>query len=474
MKKVLLVITFVFCLCCLAAAPAACDVINAEYASQIGTLYPSEGTVAEAVAVPDDGNFIQMDVNSLIIMVFPGDYVAAPDDTIANDLIIDIYDALYPADANILVSADGLNWVSLGVHPDTTNIGIDLDLYVSAGIDVVKYVKVDQNGYFIDPNYKTLGFDLDAIVALNAIKLASIEKTFNHSDANLGDHVTVILDVNNPHDGNVVVIDYLAACTKYIPGTFAIDGNYSVMPAIMGSSIAVEVESGTHIITFDVQVVAVEVNDVVVENCAHVAPDLLSLPEDSNCAVLTLHPYEGFTKVVDDWGDSADTYACPTCVPIHEDIHWWLLIKVKNIAGDDIIDMNNIVVSDNFAGDLEVNDVNSFGVGDPNIAATTKGGKHKGGETEKIFLTWTVGDVVDGNEVNLLIEISTDINPGQGKKSPPKNEYTSTGKHCLNSGAVLKFTDPVTGFILSAHTPEICVWAYDPMSPDCPIPFTCP
>lgn len=136
---------------------------NAVYESHTGNIYPSSGTIVNAVAVPDDGLFVQMGAGSTITMVFPGNYVAAPDGTSAADLQINIFDALFSASAEVFVSMNGTTWTDLGLYSDTANI--DLDLTGSA----VKYVKLDQNGYYIDPAYPDLGFDLDAVVALNAV-----------------------------------------------------------------------------------------------------------------------------------------------------------------------------------------------------------------------------------------------------------------------------------------------------------------
>jgi len=462
MKKMTNMVVVVFVLA--SAMPAVADVVNAEYVLHTGNLNPVGGTEAEAVAAPDDGKFIQMDVNSLIVLCFPGDYAAVQDGTAAVDLSIDTVDTLFRADANILVSMDAMSWIPLGVYSDTANIDIDLD---SEGIDMVKYVMVCQDNHYIDPAYPTQGFDLDAVVAPNAIALASIEKSFDRSDANLGDHVTVLLDVNNPRDSNVLVIDELVGPgLSYISGTFEIDTN-PVTPIIMGDMLATEVESGEHQITFDVQVVGVEASDTVAENCAYVRLDLLSPIEDSNCAVLTLNPYEGFTKEVNDFNDldNAGYDGEPNYVPIGHDLHWWLKITVENIPGDQIIDMNDIVVTDRLGGELEVDDVNyvSQSEGPVSLFDRTKNGKKKGGKTEKHHISWDVGDVNDANSAELVLEISTDINTGTGKgKKSGHQEYTSTGEHCLNSGAVLKFIDPQTGFQLSAHTPEICIEAYDP------------
>jgi|GEM_PF-3580104 len=133
---------------------------NAEYVSNTPTVYPPGGTVAQAVAFPDDGKFIQMGPGSEIILKFPGDYEAYPDGTSAADLRVDTFDIPYPAYAEVFVSLDGSAFISVGSFPDTANIDLDLT-------GAVKYVKIVQNGT-IDQAYPLLGFDLDAVVALNA------------------------------------------------------------------------------------------------------------------------------------------------------------------------------------------------------------------------------------------------------------------------------------------------------------------
>jgi hypothetical protein len=147
----------------LSATSAFAATQNAVWDSQTGTVYPQTGTVVDAVATPDDGLFVQMDVGSTIIMKFPGSYVAIPDGTSAPDLQVNTYDGIYQADAEISVSPEGTTWTSLGVFPDTANIDIDLD---AESISYVKYVKIDQGNHYIDQVYPTLGFDLNAVVAL--------------------------------------------------------------------------------------------------------------------------------------------------------------------------------------------------------------------------------------------------------------------------------------------------------------------
>lgn len=138
--------------------------VNAEYYTHDGTIscWGGASTIPEAVAAPDDGKFIQMAPESWIILRFPDDYAAVPDGTDAADLRVDTYDVPYPAFAEVFVSSDGSTWTSVGVYGDTANIDLDLE-----GVGLAKYVKVDQADHYIDPAYPQLGFDLDAVVALN-------------------------------------------------------------------------------------------------------------------------------------------------------------------------------------------------------------------------------------------------------------------------------------------------------------------
>lgn len=300
--------------------------------------------------------------------------------------------------------------------------------------------------------------DLEFTVGLRA----SIDKTMQ-SEAGLGDHVTITLQVNNPYDPNIIVEDILPDGLKYITGTLT-DNGQPAIPVITENGIKFEVNQGEHTIVFDVQVVQVsDANEIRINEA--VVYDDTGVKDANDTAEIILQPYEGFSKVVVDFNNLGD-YDGPVDVnefqvPIGNDVHWWISILVENIAGDEIVDMNDIIVTDRLGGDLEADSYEVY-QGDVTLFDYTRKGKQKGGNTEKQHITWTVGDVADANDAELILEISTDINTGHGnkKKDSGHQEYTSEGWHTLNSGAVLKFTDPITGFRLSAHTPEIRVWAF--------------
>lgn len=296
---------------------------------------------------------------------------------------------------------------------------------------------------------------------------ATIEKDMA-DEGELGDHITITLTVDNPYDANVVVEDVLPDGLAYIPDiddglegnqNLQVDSEY-VTPTIDGNKISVEVEPGEHEIVFVVQVVSVECEEILVTNTANVyAPEAVE-PDDSSSVEITLYPYEGISKSI-----LRCTEPDPLNVPMYTDVHWLLLIKVENIAGDEIDTMEDIVVKDNFGGDLELDEAGTKQFINPPPSSGTVTTKEKG-NTKKIQMTWDdLDDLADGEYEQLWLEISTDENPGQGKKNPPKNEYTEAGPHDLNSGVTVKFIDPATGLQLSAHTCPLTVEAYDPMLP---------
>lgn len=289
---------------------------------------------------------------------------------------------------------------------------------------------------------------------------ASIEKEMEDDGdgGQLGEHIEVTLTVDNPYGVAIKVEDVIPDGLKYIPGTLQVDGLYAT-PTIEDNTISGDVTPGEHTITFDVQVVGVECYDVDVTNTANVYNPETEL-DDTATVDITLYPYEGFSKII-----AASTEGDPYYVPMHKDVHWLLLIEIENIADDDIITMEDVVVKDNLGGDLEMHWCYS-GCDYPDKKllqppSQTPDVPKKSGKTEKLHLNWDLDDLGDEALTKLYLEISTDLNPGKGKKNPDGHqEYTSEGDHDLNSGATLKFTDPDTGLQLSAHTCAITVEAW--------------
>lgn len=108
--------------------------------------------------------------------------------------------------------------------------------------------------------------------------------------------------------------------------------------------------------------------------------------------------------------------------------------------------LTDVVVKDNFGGDLEV--VSVGGVAVSSSDGVTIKGKQKEwtyatpvgpvtilwtGKSEKAHLTWDIASLAPGT-TTLTVVVATDVNPGQAAKTNGKNQYTSVEEHCLNSG----------------------------------------
>lgn len=133
-------------------------------------------------------------------------------------------------------------------------------------------------------------------------------------------------------------------------------------------------------------------------------------------------------------GDDEDVPELPE-VPIHTRIEFTMVISVTNNSPSTIA---GVVVKDRLGGDLEF--VSSV------PAPTTIETK---GNSDKVFLSWAIGDLVAGQTAEITLVVATDVNPGQGKKAEPINEYTEAGVHELNSGANAK---GMIGEIVVSHS----------------------
>ena len=287
-----------------------------------------------------------------------------------------------------------------------------------------------------------------------------IDKELSQSEASLGDYITVTLNVTDGVAGQKVV-DTLPDPLKYINGTLNVTGGNATCVTSEGEINCTLAENATYTITFDVQVTSTEAGNITVTNNATVP-----VANISASAELLITPYEGFTKKVVNCTE-ADAYN----VTIETDVDWWVELEVLNVPGDNITTMEDVVVKDRLGGDLELLEVNGAPVTQP---ANKKDSDTIGnvtvmwtGKTLKAHITWDVGDLDEGDSANVTLLVSTDMNPGHGNGKNLKfpdghQEYTEAGEHDLNSGAVLKFTDPDTGFQLSAHTPPITVVAFEP------------
>jgi len=114
---------------------------------------------------PPDTDFIQISTGSAVTARFDNNKaINGP----GNDIRIWIFDTLFPATAKIEVSADpacAAGFVNAGNFPDTSNAEIDL---TALGLSEARCVKLTDLGG-PDTTFPTLGFDLDAIEAINSV-----------------------------------------------------------------------------------------------------------------------------------------------------------------------------------------------------------------------------------------------------------------------------------------------------------------
>ncbi|MGQ0795413.1 MAG: hypothetical protein ACT4N5_04420 [Nitrosopumilaceae archaeon] len=120
-----------------------------------------------------------------------------------------------------------------------------------------------------------------------------------------------------------------------------------------------------------------------------------------------------FVEILDDDGDGI--------IEVGEVITYTFHIIVSNNSGQN---WTNVVVKDNFGGDLDVIDPL-----DPDVTLTLKG------KTAKESLSWNVGSLNDGQSEELVLTVVTDQNPAGNQ------EYTSCSYHDINSGATVKYKD---------------------------------
>ncbi len=128
----------------------------------------------------------------------------------------------------------------------------------------------------------------------------------------------------------------------------------------------------------------------------------------------------------------------PTCglgIYPDEPYVWYVMITVTNLGDETMMD---VYLKDRFGGEFAVAVVE----GAPPTILTTHG------KTAKVFLDFEFGDLAPGDSFSVILEVSTDINPGG------RPEFTSCGCYEMNSGATVQW---VGG---SASTGPIIVTTY--------------
>jgi hypothetical protein len=130
---------------------------------------------------------------------------------------------------------------------------------------------------------------------------------------------------------------------------------------------------------------------------------------------------------------------------------WTLHTVLTNISGETI---HIGKVHDRIGGDLESDWISYTGVLGPLDMYTR-------GKTDKVFYDFTGDfDLADGGSVFFNIWVSPDINTGTGNgKKAGHQEYTSTGEHCLNSGAW--FEGWIGDEYIEASTEPVCVEVFE-------------
>ncbi len=125
------------------------------------TLPSSLGDANTKVSGPNDGQFVQLSNNTVLVAHFVNNKAV---DGPGADIRIHTIDALFPGEATIELSSDGVTYVSAGNFFDTSNVDID----ISGLLSEVKYIRFTD---LVDAGeeYPDLGFDLDAIEALNSV-----------------------------------------------------------------------------------------------------------------------------------------------------------------------------------------------------------------------------------------------------------------------------------------------------------------
>jgi len=303
-------------------------------------------------------------------------------------------------------------------------------------------------GVNIDVYYDDLSFVVNLEAGIERKVSIAGELPSGSIDANLGDHLTITLTVDNPYEHELRIEDVLANEFKYIPGTFRIN-NVSVTPEISANTVSALVPGGTNTITYDAQVVEVfaeqQQTTVTTEtNLYNPAGEKVVTCASAN---ITLHPYEGFSCQIercthDPWYE----------IPTETDVHWLLLIELLNTADDRIAAMKEITIHN-----LEVNEAPIYVLNPPSSSGTVV--SENIDDNNRANVTWNAGDLDQGDPpAQLWLEIYTNLNADNGQNNLDDYQgLDSIGEYKLSSDAVVSFTDPETGLKLSAHTSPLTV-----------------
>ena len=169
-----------------------------------------------------------------------------------------------------------------------------------------------------------------------------------------------------------------------------------------------------------------------------------SLPFPDGTVAFKAEPLVEFTKEIADTVEGGDMDGV---LEMGEKWTWYLETTLTNISGETI---HVGKVHDRIGGDLESGWISYTAVLGP-LDMYTKG------KTDKVFYDFEGDfDLADGASVAFNIWVSPDLNTGTGNgKKAGHQEFTSTGEHCLNSGAW--FEGWIGDEYIEASTEPVCV-----------------
>lgn len=133
-----------------------------------------------------------------------------------------------------------------------------------------------------------------------------------------------------------------------------------------------------------------------------------------------------------------------------EDWHFVMTITLTNVSGETITGIN---MHDRLGGDLEWHYYTAVNFGFADVIYK--------GKTNKVMFNWyNEITLAPGQSATAEIGVSPDINTGTGNgKKPGKQEYTSPGEHCLNSGAW--FEGWIGDTYIEGNTEPVCVEVFE-------------
>lgn len=179
-----------------------------------------------------------------------------------------------------------------------------------------------------------------------------------------------------------------------------------------------------HMLTYGANNYAVITRDEYDISCIRIAGDYFAADDLQFNRALCVK------KELDSAVDPAGAVLDPDNLPIHTDIVFTLIITATNYADEPI---TGVVVKDHFGADLEIDEIVSYSQGNAPAITTSKAKK-----SAQQRIEWLAGNLAAGASATLTVKVSTDINPGNNSTKNPKpgkQEYTSPGRHTLNSGA---------------------------------------